>query len=254
MKFAGALSELVYGPLKKDFTSLDFCQVRVVLLEATGALFPSLPDRLQGYALKRVGKLRIQTRLESLVYRVTPEAVYLKDGTSIPTVTVVWTAGVRGSDQVASWGLPTDRSNRVPVLPTLQVPGYPETYVIGDLAYLEEEQSPLPMVAPVAVQQGMVAARNIRRQISGEPLKPFRYRNLGTMAVIGRNSAVAHLFGRWAFTGFLAWVLWLVVHLFKLIGFRNRLLVLTSWAWDYIFFERVVRLILPSEERRPKDP
>ena len=109
------------------------------------------------------------------------------------------------------------------------------------------------MVAPVATQQGEAAARNIARQLEGEEPSPFQYRDLGTMAVIGRNAAVAHLFGRWSFTGFPAWVIWLGMHLFKLIGFRNRLLVLTSWAWDYLFYERVVRLILPSE-RDPHSP
>ena len=118
-------------------------------------------------------------------------------------------------------------------------------YVVGDLAYVEAEERPLPMVAPIAIQQGVAAAKNILLQISAGVPVPFRYRDLGTMAVIGRNAAVVHLFGRWAFTGFPAWVTWLGVHLFKLIGFRNRLLVLTSWVWDYLFYERVVRLILP---------
>ena len=109
------------------------------------------------------------------------------------------------------------------------------------------------MLAPVAVQQGIATARNITRQLEGEEPSPFRYRHLGTMAVIGRNAAVAHVVGRWPFTGFPAWVIWLGLHLFKLIGFRNRLLVLTSWAWDYLFYERVVRLILPSEKARASE-
>ena len=127
-------------------------------------------------------------------------------------------------------------------------------YVVGDLAYVEENGSPPPMVAPVAIQLGVAAARNIRRQIAGKPPIPFRYRDLGTMAVIGRNSAVVHLFGRWSFTGFPAWVMWLTVHIFKLIGFRNRLLVLSGWAWDYLFYERGVRLILPVKTARDSAP
>ncbi len=132
-------------------------------------------------------------------------------------------------------------------MPTLQVEGYPEVYVIGDLASVEEDEPPLPMVAPVAIQQGVVAARNIIRQIDNRPLRPFDYEDIGTMAVIGRNAAVAHLLGRWSFTGFPAWLLWLGVHLLRLIGFRNRLVVLINWAWDYLFYERVIRLILPRK-------
>ena len=254
VEFAGALSELVQGPLKKDFPTLDVRQVRVMLLEASGGLLSVLPERLRRYAAKRVGRMRIEVRLEATVSSVAPEAVHLAGGDSIATETVVWTGGVRGDDQVASWGLPMGQGNRIAVQPTLQAPGFPETYVVGDLASLTEDGKPLPMVAPLAVQQGVAAARNIGRQISGKPLEPFRYRNLGTMAVIGRNAAVAHLFNRWAFTGFFAWVIWLGIHLFKLIGFRNRFLVVTGWAWDYVFFERVMRLILPTEggDMRPR--
>ncbi|OUC06920.1 pyridine nucleotide-disulfide oxidoreductase, partial [Litorilinea aerophila] len=156
----------------------------------------------------------------------------------------VWTAGVQGVPGADRWGLPTGRAGRVAVLPTLQVPGHPEVYVIGDLAYVEQEGRPLPMVAPVATQQGKAVAANLRRQLQGQELQPFRYRDRGTMATIGRNAAVAQVYGR-SFTGFIAWVLWLGVHLFNLIGFRNRLLVMLSWAWDYFFYERVVRLQMP---------
>lgn len=145
-------------------------------------------------------------------------------------------------------GLPTGRGGRVAVLPTLQVAGHPEVYVAGDLAYVEQAGWPLPMTAPVATQQGKAVAANIRRQLQGQAALPFRCRDRGVMATIGRNAAVAHVFGR-SFTGFIAWVLWLGVHLFSLIGFRNRLLVMLSWAWDYFFYERVVRLLLPRLDR-----
>jgi NADH dehydrogenase len=138
------------------------------------------------------------------------------------------------------------RDGRVAVLPSLQIPGRPEVYVVGDLAYMEDRGRPLPMIAPVAIQEGVAAAQNILRQIGGQPPLPFRYRDRGTLVTIGRNAAVAHVWGR-SFTGFPAWVLWLGVHLVNLIGFRNRLLVLVNWAWDYLFYERAVRLILPSE-------
>ena len=248
VEFAGALAELIYGPLRKDYKTLDLQKVRVVLLEAGESLLPSMPERLRTYALKRLLKIRVEVSLRSGVSQVTPEAAHLTDGRVIPTETVVWTAGVHGGTQPQAWGLPIARNGRVDVLPTLQVPGHPSAYVIGDLAYVEKDGLPLPMVAPVAIQQGTVAARNIARQTSGSAPLPFNYKDLGTMAVIGRNSAVAHLFGRWTFTGLVAWVIWLSVHLLRLIGFRNRLLVLTNWAWDYLFYERVVRLILPSKE------
>jgi NADH dehydrogenase len=132
------------------------------------------------------------------------------------------------------------------VLPTLQMPDHPEVYVVGDLAYVEQDGHPLPMVAPVAIQEGAWASQNIRRQVAGQEPLPFRYHDRGVMVTIGRNVAVTYLAGR-AFTGFPAWVLWLGVHITNLIGFRNRLLVLINWAWDYLFYERAVRLILPSE-------
>ena len=248
VEFAGALTELIYGPLAKDFKSLDLNTSRVVLIEATDSLLPSFPKRLASYALKRLCSLRTEVHLESVVSQVEPGVVHLKEGSAIPTETVIWTAGVAGDSLVRHWGLPIGRAGRVAVLPTLQVPQHPNVYVVGDLAYFEEKGQPLPMVAPVAVQQGEKAARNILRQISGQQPLPFHYKDLGTMAVIGRSVAVANLFGRLGFTGFPAWVMWLSIHLFKLIGFRNRLLVLTSWAWDYVFYERVVRLILRSKK------
>jgi NADH dehydrogenase len=139
-------------------------------------------------------------------------------------------------------GLERAHAGRIKILPTLQVPGQPDVYVIGDAAYLEEDGKSLPMVAPVATQQGKHAALNILAQIGSKPLKPFRYNNLGMMATIGRNAAVAVTLGM-QFRGFLAWGVWLVIHLVGLIGFRNRLIVLINWAWDYFFYDRAVRLI-----------
>ena len=244
VEFAGALAELIRGPLVRDFPGLDFREVRLVLLEARESIPPGLPERLRAYTEGRLRRMGVEVRVRAAVSEVTPHAVHLKDGTVIPTETVVWTAGVRGDPSAQAWGLPTARDGRVKVLPTLQVPGYPEVYVVGDLAYVEEDGRPLPMIAPVAIQQGAAAARNILRQVRASDPLPFRYRDRGTMVTIGRNAAVACL-GRRCFSGFPAWVVWLSVHIFKLIGFRNRLLVLINWAWDYFFFERAVRLILP---------
>ena len=245
VEFAGALAELIYRPLKRDYPTLDFQEVRVVLLEAAGNLLPTFPEKFREYARTRLGEKGIKVRLQAVVTRVSPDSVSLEEGEVIPTETVVWTAGVRGDPCAEVSGLPTARNGRITVLPTLQVPNYPNVYVIGDLAYLEEGGYPIPMVAPVAIQQGVLAAKNILRQLSGEPLQPFHYRDRGMMATIGRNAAVAHLLNRWAVTGFPAWVLWMGLHLFHLIGFRNRLFVMVNWAWDYFFYERTVRLILP---------
>jgi NADH dehydrogenase len=245
VEFAGALAELLRGPLRQDHPQLDFREAGVTLIEAREALLPTLPPVLGRYALERLRTMGVDVRLNAAVGLVSAEAVHLKDGTVVPTETIVWTAGVRGEPAAASWGLPTDRSGRVSVLPTLEVAGLPRVYVIGDLARSQEAGLPLPMIAPVAIQQGTAAARNIRRQEAGQEPLPFRYQDRGMMATIGRNAAVAYLAGR-TFTGFPAWLVWLVVHLYKLIGFRNRLFVLINWAWDYFLFERTVRLILPS--------
>lgn len=244
VEYAGALAELIRGPLARDYPALDFREARVELLEAQGSLLPGLPERLRAYALARLERIGVSVRLNAPVSEVTSRAVRLKDGQAIPAETAVWTTGVRGESIVRSAGLPVARGERLAVLPTLQVVGHPEVYAVGDIAHVEEIGSPLPMMAPVAMQQGIAAARNILRRLGGEEPLPFRYRDPGVMVILGRNAAVARI-GRFSFTGFSAWVLWLTVHIFKLIGARNRLVVLINWAWDYFFYERAQRLILP---------
>jgi len=176
----------------------------------------------------------------------------LKNGQIISTKTSVWVAGVRGTSLVQNTGLELTQNGRVKVLPTLQVPDHPEICVIGDLAYFEEDGKPLQMMAPVAIQQATIAANNIRKQIQGKSPEPFHYRDPGVMVIIGRNTAIARVKNR-SFTGFTAWVLWLVVHIYNLIGFRNRLLVLINWAVDYFFYERGVRIILPGRQTKDKE-
>lgn len=243
---AGALVELIQGPLMKDCQTLDFSAVRIVLIEATDRLLPTLPEPLGIYAQERLAKMGVEVLVRSAVSRIAQEELQLQDGTIIPACTTVWAAGVQGVPHAESSGLPIARRGRVAVLPTLQVPDHPEVYVIGDLAYFEEDGRPLPMVAQVAIQGGVRAARNIERQLAGQDPLPFHYRDRGTMATIGRNAAAAHVYGR-NFTGFVAWILWLTIHLFYLIGFRNRLLVLINWARNYFFRERAACRILPSE-------
>jgi NADH dehydrogenase len=246
---AGALAELVQGPLSKDFPRLDFSQVQITLIEAASGLLPTLPQPLGVYAARRLRQMGVEVRMECAVERITDGEVYLKDGTVIPACTTVWAAGVRGIHAVETSGLPTASRGRIAVEPTLQVPGFPEVYAIGDLAYFEQDGEPLPMVAQVALQGGVCAAKNIERQLAGQEPLPFRYHDRGTMATIGRNQAAAVAYGR-LFTGFPAWVLWLTIHLYYLIGYRNRLLVLINWARHYIFREHAACRILPSEPAR----
>jgi len=250
VEYAGALAELIRTSLARDFPDLKRGEtIRVTLLEAADQILPGFPSCLCHYAHQRLARMGVTVQTKAQVTEIRDDAVVLADGTVIPSATVVWTAGVRGNDVATQMGLPIGRGGRVNVLPTLQVAEYPEIFVAGDLS-LPEGQNP-PMVAPNAMQQGRLAADNILRSIRQETLSPFVYRDKGSLAVIGRNAAVARL-GRFHFSGFVAWILWLGVHLSYLVGFHNRVMVLIDWAWDYFFAERSVRLILPREDRQPK--
>lgn len=245
VEYAGALSELVHGPLVHDYPTIDFNAVRIVLVEASGSLVAAMPEPIRTYAGERLRRMGVEVRLNAKVLEVTPERVLLDGNIEIPCRTVVWSAGVKGEPVAAFSGLPADKDGRIPVLPTLQVPGHPEIYVIGDLASIEENGKALPMVAQVAIQSGITAAQNILYQTASREVKPFRYRDRGSMITIGRNAAGVAIAGR-SYTGFFAWLLWLFIHLFNLIGFRNRVMVLINWAWDYLLYERAVRFIFPS--------
>ena len=253
VEYAGALMELIDGPLAKDYPNFCVEDARVVLVEAASSLLGAMPQELGLYSAERLQKMGVEVLLETAVAEVTPEAVVFSDGTAIATETAVWTAGVGGEGTAARSGVDTRPNNTVSVLPTLQMPDEPNVYIAGDLAAFEQDGAYLPMVAQVAMQQGEAAAQNIMRQMAGESLQAFSYRDKGSMAVIGRNAAVADIAGR-SFTGFSAWLIWLLVHIMQLVGYRNRLLVLVNWAWSYFTFERMVRLILPNrfveEEKR----
>lgn len=246
VEFAGALIELLRGPMAKDLPELAE-EMSIVLVEAMGRLLPEMTEPLGEYAVARLREMGVDVRLESPVERVEPEGVRLAGGETLAAETVVWTAGVRGDPDAERWSLPLGKGGRVRVRPTLEVEGLLDVWAVGDLAYLERDGRPLPMVAPVATQQGERAADNILLRLAGSEPEPFEYRDRGMLATVGRNKGVADVFGR-RFTGFVAWFLWLVVHLVKLIGFRDRLVVLINWAWDYVFFERAGRLILPIRE------
>jgi NADH dehydrogenase len=242
VEMAGALSELIRLVLVKDYPLLNIKDVRILMLEATDKILAALPERLREAAVKTLWRKWIEVRFNAVVADFDGERVRLKSGEVIPARTAIWAAGVRAAPLNGRLGLPPGRQGRIAVEPTLQVPGHPEVYIIGDAAYREENGEALPMVAPVAIQMGRHAALNIRNTERGKPLMPFRYRDQGTLATIGRNAAVCNVYGVQA-RGFPAWVMWLGIHIVQLIGFRNKLFVLLNWAWDYFFYERAARLI-----------
>jgi NADH dehydrogenase len=169
--------------------------------------------------------------------------VTLADGSHIDAHTLIWTAGVRSAEITDRLGVPQAAAGRVRVEPTLQLPQHPEVFVIGDAAYVEDDNGqPLPMLATVAQQQAKTAARNIKNVLNGRKPEAFHYKDPGLLATIGRNAAVARIWGL-SFSGFIAWVIWVALHIYRLIGFRNRLVVLINWAWDYFFYDNQVRLI-----------
>lgn len=244
VEFAATLAELFWAVLVKDYPDLDLSEARVLLLEAMDTILPSLPEKLRDYAKNVLEQKGVEVRLGAMVSGATETSVSLQDGEVIPAHTLVWTAGVRAGALADSLGVEQGRGGRVVVTPQLHIPERPEVFVVGDMALTHDDAgNPVPQVAPAAIQHGEVAAANILRQCRGEAMISFRYRDRGTMVTIGRNQGVARLWGR-SVRGFTAWVAWLVVHLAKLIGFRNRLVVLTDWAWNYIFYERAARLIL----------
>jgi len=245
VEYAGALSELIHGSLTRDYRNVDFGSVRIILLEAAHRLVANMPEKVQTYTLKRLREMGVDVRLGAMVREVMPDIVHLSGQEEIAARTVVWTAGVQGEPTAGLSGLTTERDGRVPVLPTLQAPGHPEVYVAGDMASIKEENRPLPMVAQVAIQSATTAAGNILRQIGGNPPQVFSYRDRGAMITIGRNHAGAAI-GSGTYTGFFAWLLWLIIHLFNLIGFRNRVMVCINWAWDYWLYERAVRCVFPA--------
>jgi NADH:ubiquinone reductase (H+-translocating) len=248
VEMAGAIAEIARFSLARDFRHIDTRDARVILIEASTEVLAAFPDRLSRHALRDLERLGVDVRFGKPVTAIAPDAVTLGDEI-IPANTIIWAAGVQSSPLGRSLGVELDRAGRVLVNPDLTVPDHPELFVIGDMASLPDARGrPLPGVAQVAMQQGAWAAANILRAIGGRPARPFRYRDLGNMATIGRNSAVADIRGL-RLTGFVAWLAWAVVHILNLIGFRNRLLVGLQWLWSYLTLQRGARLITgtPSE-------
>jgi NADH dehydrogenase len=243
VELAGALAELGRHVLPHDYPDLDLASAQVVLLEATDRILPSMPAGLQAKAQDRLRALGVEIRLRAPVASADEGGVTLRSGERVPAGAVVWVPGVQAAPLAEALAAPRGANGRLVVTETLQLPGHPEVYAIGDMAHVGgPDRRPHPMLAPVAIQQGDLVAKNIVRQIAGQPPKRFAYKDRGTMVTIGRQAAVAHIFGL-KLNGFIAWVIWLTVHLVWLIGFRNRILVLTNWAWNYLTYERAVRLI-----------
>lgn len=240
---SGALAELISHVMRKEYPTLDIREARVLLLEAGNALIASYPDQLRRATHRLLSGKNVEVMYNARLTDYNGQRVLLADGTEIRTHTLIWTAGVKAAGIVGGLGVQVAGAGRVRTEQTLQLPDHPEVYVLGDAAYLENGNGqPLPMLSTVAIQQGNVAADNIKRAIKGAAQKPFHYKDPGLLATIGRNAAVARLWGV-SFSGFIAWLIWVGLHIYRIIGFRNRLVVLIAWAWEYFFYDNQVRLI-----------
>jgi NADH:quinone reductase (non-electrogenic) len=249
VEMAGTMAEIARHTLRADFRHIDPGTARVVLVEAIDRVLPPYPPDLSARARTQLERLGVEVRTNTRVTGVDAGGVWLGEE-RLDARTVVWAAGVAASPLGRALSASVDRAGRVPVEPDLTLPGHSEVYVIGDLAAMKQDGEPVPGVAPAAMQMGRHAARNVLRTMAGRERAPFRYVDKGSLATIGRKSGVA-LFGRFRMWGFPAWAAWLAVHIFFLIGFRNRLVVMTDWAWSYFTHQRFARLILEVE--RPPD-
>lgn len=241
VELAGTLIEVAHKTLSRDFRRIDPKETRVVLLEGLPRVLSAYTEALSASAQRQLEALGVEVRTKTMVTGIDAGGVSI-GSERIRAHTVLWAAGVAASPLARSLGVPLDRAGRVNVGADLLLPGRDDVYVIGDLAHLEQDGEPVPGVAPAAMQMGRFVARDLVRRLHGQPRKPFRYVNKGMLATIGRAAAVAHI-GRFKFSGVLAWLAWLFVHIFFLIGFRNRLTVMIEWAWSYVSHDRGARLI-----------
>jgi len=242
VELAGALAEIARQTIARDFRVIDPTKARVVLIEGGPRVLASFPPSLSDRARRALERIGVEVRTGSIVTRVTADAVWL-GGEQIRARTVLWAAGVAAAPLTRTLGVSLDRADRVPVEADLSIPGHPDAFAIGDMSLCRGPSgTPLPGLAPVAIQQGRHAADNVLRRLSGRPTRAFRYRDRGSMATIGRAAAVATV-GGIQLWGLVAWLAWLLVHIMFLIGFRNRFLVLFEWAWAYISWQRGARLI-----------
>ena len=245
VEMAGALAEIARQSLRSDFRRIHPESARIILLEGSPDVLGTFPEPLRVAARRSLERLGVDVRTNAIVTNVDEQGVMVgkdPDAVDIAAHTILWAAGVAASPLARSLGVPLDRAGRIATEPTLAVPGHPQIFVVGDLCAFVDNGKPLPGVAQVAMQQGAHAARNIVRAIEGKPLEPFHYRDYGILATIGRGAAVGDVFGL-KISGVFAWFFWLFLHIFWLIGFRNRIAVMGEWAWAYVTFQRRVRLI-----------
>ncbi len=254
VELAGALGEIARQTLAEEFRSIDPSQSRIILVEGADRILRAYTPRLSASAERQLARLGVESRLDRIVTAVTPEGVTLQTGEQIRAETVLWSAGVVASPLGEALGAERDRSGRVFVNPDLTVPEHPNVYVIGDLAAINgKDDRPLAGVAQVAIQSGRWAGENISRTVKGEERTSFVYKDLGSMATIGRNAAVAEI-GPFKLTGFPAWLTWVFIHIAWLIGFRNRVVVLIQWAWAYLTHGRSARLITTRSDSVSRTP
>ena len=254
VELAGAIAEISRDTLKKDFRSINPADASIHLIEGADRLLPPWPPKLSKAAEKALGKLGVHVQLKTHVTGIDHDGVTLNSGDKISTRTVLWAAGVEASSVgkllAERLGLTLDKAGRVPVESDLSIAGHPEILVIGDLAAFLQDGKQLPGVAPTAMQQGRYAAQLIGDRIRNEKTKPFRYFDKGSLATIGRNQAVAQI-GPLEFSGVLAWLAWLFIHLLYIVEFENRLLIVLQWAYDYFTYNRGARLITGPGENEP---
>ena len=249
VELAGALGEIAGRSLRHDFRNIRPESAHIMLLEGAPHLLNAFPERLREAARASLVRLGVDVRTNTIVTGVDALGVTFRSGdaeTRLPAQTVLWAAGVEASPIAKALGVPLDRAGRVLAEATLAVPGHPEIFVAGDICAIKQNGVLLPGVAQVAKQEGAHAARNVLRALRGAPLEPFHYRDYGNMATIGRGSAVADI-GPVKASGLFAWLIWLFIHIFWLIGFRNRIAVLIDWAAAYSTFQRSSRLITKSD-------
>lgn len=242
VEFSGALRELSRHVLSRDYPNIDVNETRIILVEAGDSLLTAMEPHLREYAANKLRSMGVEIQLLTQVVEASDDMVTFKDGTYIKTHTLLWSAGVAAAELASALGFKQGGGGRLIVAEDLSIPDYSEIFAIGDTAFVIQDGKPLPMIAPVASQSGRYVADVIKKHELGEVVKPFHYRDKGSMATIGRSAAVASTNG-YSFSGFIAWVVWLMLHLYYLIGFRNRILVLMNWAFYYFFHERQVRLI-----------
>lgn len=239
---AGALSELIYNVLQKEYHNMDFSEPDIKLIEALDKVLPMMPESLRDETVSILRKKKVDVRLETQVMDYDGEVLKFKDGTEVPTKTVIWAAGVKAFPVTAKLGVETDRAGRIVINENLQVPNHSDIYAIGDTAHFEFEGRPLATIAPVATQQAVVAVENIMADLAGKPLKAFQYEDLGSMATIGRGDAVMCK-GSMKMSGLIAWTAWMAVHLLRLAGFKANITVLIKWIWNYFGNTRLSRII-----------